>query len=169
CFEDPMDPASSFHVQRKEPIEPQDPVPALVPCQQEELTMASNILKAFNPTKGLFDQPAACTIGLSAHPCVNSLPSTFHTWEQPADTNSHPDAPPHPLPADNDHASTHTLSYINKLEAPSGRSASLGGAPASEFQCDCPPHFDLHHPHGNAPSLCNNLLPLHQPAAPGAP
>ncbi|KAG6881931.1 hypothetical protein C0993_012444, partial [Termitomyces sp. T159_Od127] len=62
-FEDPVDLARSFHVQCKEPIEPWDPVPTLVPHQQEELNAASNILKALNPTKGLFDQPAACTIG----------------------------------------------------------------------------------------------------------
>ncbi|KAG6881500.1 hypothetical protein C0993_001203 [Termitomyces sp. T159_Od127] len=52
-FEDPMDPARSFHVQREEPTEPRDPVPAPVPRQQEELNAASNILKALNPTGGL--------------------------------------------------------------------------------------------------------------------
>ncbi|KAG6884405.1 hypothetical protein C0993_011465 [Termitomyces sp. T159_Od127] len=52
-FKNSMDPARLFHVQCKKPIEPWDPVPALVPCQQEELKAASNILKALNPTGGL--------------------------------------------------------------------------------------------------------------------
>ncbi|KAG6864677.1 hypothetical protein C0993_008658 [Termitomyces sp. T159_Od127] len=164
-----MDPACSFHVQCKELTKPQDPVPALVPCQQEELNAASNILKTFNPTRGLFDQPTARTIGLSVCPHANSLPSAFHTWGQPADTNLRPDAPPQPPPADNDNASTHTLSYINELEALSGGSAPPGRATASEFQHDHPPHFDLHHLRSNAPPPCNNPPPLWQPAASSAP
>ncbi|KAG6882563.1 hypothetical protein C0993_010069 [Termitomyces sp. T159_Od127] len=168
-FEDPMDPARSFHVQRKELIKPWDPVLAPVLHQQEELNVASNILKALNLTRGLFDQPAACTIGFSARLCANSLPSAFYTWGQSADTNSRPDAPPHPLPANNNYASIHTLFYINKLEAPSGRSAPSGRAPASEFQCNRPPHFDLCHPHGNALPPRNNPPPPHQLAVPGAP
>ncbi|KAG6894314.1 hypothetical protein C0993_011815 [Termitomyces sp. T159_Od127] len=165
-FEDPVDPTHSFHMQCEELIEPQDPVLTLVPHQQEELNMALNILKALNLTEGLFDQPTACTIGLSVCPCANSLSSTF-IWEQPADTNSHSDAPPYPPPTDNDHASTNTLSYINELKAPGGGLAPPGGVPASEFQCNCLPHFDLHHLHGNAPLPCNNPPPLCQPAAPG--
>ncbi|KAG6883353.1 hypothetical protein C0993_006620 [Termitomyces sp. T159_Od127] len=78
-FEDPMNPAHSFHVQRKEPIEFQDPVPAPVPCQQEELNATLNILKALDPTGGLFDQPTACSIGLSACPHANFLLSAFCT------------------------------------------------------------------------------------------
>ncbi|KAG6875869.1 hypothetical protein C0993_006977, partial [Termitomyces sp. T159_Od127] len=62
CFEDPIDPMCSFHMQRKEPIVPWNPVSALVFCQQKELNVASNILKALNLTRRLFDQPAACTI-----------------------------------------------------------------------------------------------------------
>ncbi|KAG6875500.1 hypothetical protein C0993_008926 [Termitomyces sp. T159_Od127] len=138
-----MDPAHLFHVQHKEPVKPWDSVPAPVPHQQEKLNAASNILKALNPTGGLFDQPAACTI----------------------DTNSHPDAPPHPLPADPNNTSTHTLSYINELEAPGGGSAPPGGASAPEFQRNCPPHFNLRHPHSNAPPPCNSLPPLCPPAA----
>ncbi|KAG6864092.1 hypothetical protein C0993_009432, partial [Termitomyces sp. T159_Od127] len=61
-FEDPVDPAHSFHVQHKEPTKPQDPVPALVLHQQEELNAASNILRALDPTRELFNQPAAHTI-----------------------------------------------------------------------------------------------------------
>ncbi|KAG6883280.1 hypothetical protein C0993_007002 [Termitomyces sp. T159_Od127] len=152
-----MDPARSFHMQCEKPIKPQDPVPTPAPCQQEEFNVASNILKALNPTGGLFDQPAAHIIGLSVCPHVNSLPSA---WGQPTDTNPCPDAPPQPPLADNDNASTHTLSYINELEAPSGGSAPPGRAPTSEFQHDHPPHFDLHHLHSNAPPLCNNPLPL---------
>ncbi|KAG6894655.1 hypothetical protein C0993_011058, partial [Termitomyces sp. T159_Od127] len=140
-----MDPARLFHVQHEEPIEPWDPVPALVPHQQKEFNVASNILKGLNPTGGLFGQPATHTIGLSACPCVNSLPSAFRTWEQSTDTNSHPDTPPHPPPADNDNASTHTLSYINELEAPGSGLAPPGRAPTSEFQRNHPPHFDLCH------------------------
>ncbi|KAG6875618.1 hypothetical protein C0993_008285 [Termitomyces sp. T159_Od127] len=77
-FEDPVDPTCLFHVQHKEPTEPWDPVPAPVPHQQEELNAVSNILKALNPTRGLFDQPTTCTVGLSARPpapsaCGNNL------------------------------------------------------------------------------------------------
>ncbi|KAG6867853.1 hypothetical protein C0993_010227 [Termitomyces sp. T159_Od127] len=165
-FEDSVDPTCSFHVQRKELIKPWNPVSTLVLCQQEELNMASNILKALNPTGGLFDQPAAHTIGLSACPHVNSLPSAFCTWGQPTDSNSRPDAPPHPLPANNNHASTHTLFYINELEALGGRLASPGRAPVPEFQRDQPLHSDLHHSHGNAPPPCNNLPPFCQSTAP---
>ncbi|KAG6867040.1 hypothetical protein C0993_007289 [Termitomyces sp. T159_Od127] len=103
-------------MQCKELIKPWDPVPTPVPRQQEELNVASNILKALHSTGGLFDQPATRTIDLSACLHVNFFSSAFHTWGQPTDTNSHPDTPPHPLPADNSHASTHTLSYINELE-----------------------------------------------------
>ncbi|KAG6876049.1 hypothetical protein C0993_005949 [Termitomyces sp. T159_Od127] len=164
-----MDPAQSFHIQRKESIKPQDPVSTLVPHQQEKLNAASNILKALNPTEGLFDQLATRTIGLSARPHANSLLSTFCTWGQPADTNSCPDTPLHPPPANNNNASTHTLSYINELEAPGSGLALPGRAPTPEFQCDYPLHFNLHHPHGNIPPPCNNSPPLHQPAAPSAP
>ncbi|KAG6882846.1 hypothetical protein C0993_008946 [Termitomyces sp. T159_Od127] len=160
-FEDPVDPTCSFHVQCKELIKPQDPASALVPCQQEELNAASNILKALNFTRGLFNQPATRTIGLSACPHANTLPSAFRTWGQPADTDSCPDAPPHPPPADNNNTSTHTLSYIDELEAPGSGLAPPGGAPAPEFQHDRPPHFDLRHPHGNTPPPHNNPPSIH--------
>ncbi|KAG6883624.1 hypothetical protein C0993_005083 [Termitomyces sp. T159_Od127] len=144
-FENPVNSMRSFHVQCEELIELQEPVSALVPHQQEELNVASNILKALNLTRGLFNQLAPCTIGLSACSHANSLFSTFCIWEQTADTNLHSDAPPHPLPANNDHASTHTLSYINKLEAPSSGSAPTGGAPAPEFQSMYPLPAITHH------------------------
>ncbi|KAG6895419.1 hypothetical protein C0993_009595, partial [Termitomyces sp. T159_Od127] len=167
-FEDPVDPMCSFYVQCEELIKPWDPVSASLPCQQEELNVASNILKALNLTRGLFNQPVAHTIGFSACSHV-SLSSTFRTWGQPADTNSCPDTPSHPLSANNNHASTHTLSYINKLEASSSRLAPPGGAPAPEFQCDCFPHFNLRHLCSNALTPCNNSPPLCQSMAPGAP
>ncbi|KAG6867218.1 hypothetical protein C0993_005578 [Termitomyces sp. T159_Od127] len=138
CFEDPVDLTCSFHVQCKEPIKPWDPVSTLVLCQQEELNVALNILKALNSTEGLFDQPAAHTIGLLACPHANSLSSTFHIWEQFADANPCPDAPLHPLPANNDHASTYTLSYINKLEALSSALAPPGRAPPQTFDVFVP-------------------------------
>ncbi|KNZ75283.1 hypothetical protein J132_03703 [Termitomyces sp. J132] len=68
-FEDPLDPARSFH--------------------QEELNAASSILSNLNPMGGLFDQPAAHTLALSACPRANSVPSTFQTWDQPAIPKPH--------------------------------------------------------------------------------
>ncbi|KAG6896641.1 hypothetical protein C0993_008187, partial [Termitomyces sp. T159_Od127] len=169
CFKDPANFACSFHMQRKELIEPWNPVSTQVPCQQEEHNAAINILKALNLTGGLFDQPAACTFGLSVSPHANSLLSAFCIWGQLADANPHPDAPPCPPPTNNNHASTHTLTYINKLEAHSSRSAPPDRVPASEFQCDHPSHFDLCYFHSNAPPPCNNPPSLCQPIGPSAP
>ncbi|KAG5735088.1 hypothetical protein E4T56_gene20478 [Termitomyces sp. T112] len=76
-FEDPLDPAHSFHVQCKEPIGTQSKAPPSVPRQQEELNAASSILRNLNPTGGLFDQPAAHTLALSTQPQASSVPSTF--------------------------------------------------------------------------------------------
>ncbi|KAG5349080.1 hypothetical protein C0989_006114, partial [Termitomyces sp. Mn162] len=64
-FEDPLDPARSFYVQCGEPIGTQSEAPPSVPHQQEELNMASSILRNLNPTEGLFDQPATHTLTLS--------------------------------------------------------------------------------------------------------
>ncbi|KAG6883901.1 hypothetical protein C0993_002951, partial [Termitomyces sp. T159_Od127] len=171
-FEDPMDPMCSFHMQREEPIEPWNPVSTPVLHQQEELNVALNILKALNPTGGLFNQPAAHTIGLSARPHANFLSSTFCTWGQPAKANPHLDTPTQPSPTKNDSASTHTLFYINKSEAPSSELAPLGRVPAPKFKCSCPPHFDLCHSRSNAPPPCDphsNPLSLCQPVGSGAP
>ncbi|KAG6884312.1 hypothetical protein C0993_012213 [Termitomyces sp. T159_Od127] len=162
-FEDPVNSVCLFHVQREGLIKLWDHIPALVPRQQEELNAAFNILKALNPTRGLFDQPAAHTIGLSARPCANSLLSAFHTWGQPADTNPHADAPP-PPPTNNENTPTHTPSYINELEAPGSGSAPPSRVPTPEFQCDRP-HLNLRQLHGNALPPCNNPPPLRQPAA----
>ncbi|KAG6899476.1 hypothetical protein C0993_009926, partial [Termitomyces sp. T159_Od127] len=82
-FKDSVDPVHSFHVQREEPIMPRDPVSAPASHQQEELNVASNILKALNSTRGLFNQPAACTIGLSARLCANSSPAPSALRDSP--------------------------------------------------------------------------------------
>ncbi|KAG5348692.1 hypothetical protein C0989_008897 [Termitomyces sp. Mn162] len=82
-FEDPLDPTRSYHVQRKEPVGTRNKAPSSVPHQQEELNMASSILRNLNPVGGLFNQPAAHTLALSAQPRASSVPSTFRTWDQP--------------------------------------------------------------------------------------
>ncbi|KAG6867607.1 hypothetical protein C0993_000578 [Termitomyces sp. T159_Od127] len=71
-FENSIDPARSFYMQREEPIKSQDPVLALVLHQQEELNVASNILKAFNLTRGLFDQLAASPSALGDNPLTST-------------------------------------------------------------------------------------------------
>ncbi|KAG5349618.1 hypothetical protein C0989_002715 [Termitomyces sp. Mn162] len=76
-FEDPLDPAHSFHVQHGEPVGTRSEAPPSIPHQQEELNVASSILRNLNPVGGLFDQPAAHTLALSARPQANSIPSTF--------------------------------------------------------------------------------------------
>ncbi|KAG5337255.1 hypothetical protein C0989_010081, partial [Termitomyces sp. Mn162] len=81
-FEDSLDPAHSFHVQRKEPIGTESEALPSIPHQQEELNAASSILRNFNPAGGLFDQPAAHTLALSTCPQANSVPSAFQTWDQ---------------------------------------------------------------------------------------
>ncbi|KAG6872817.1 hypothetical protein C0992_009329, partial [Termitomyces sp. T32_za158] len=80
-FTSPVDPTWLFHVQQGAPFDPKD---ARLPEQrnQAELNAASAILRALNPNGGLFEQPAACTIGLSAHQRANSVPSAFRTWGQ---------------------------------------------------------------------------------------
>ncbi|KAG5349509.1 hypothetical protein C0989_003356 [Termitomyces sp. Mn162] len=80
-FKDPLDPAHSFHVQCKEPVRTQSKAPPSIPRQQEELNMASSILRNLNPVGGLFDQPAAHTLALSARSWANSVPSAFRTWD----------------------------------------------------------------------------------------
>ncbi|KAG6886997.1 hypothetical protein C0992_001262 [Termitomyces sp. T32_za158] len=75
-FDNPADPARSFHVQQGAPFYPGDT--AQIPGQrnQEEWNAASTMLRALNPNGGLFKQPAAHTISLSARQCANSVPST---------------------------------------------------------------------------------------------
>ncbi|KAG6885007.1 hypothetical protein C0992_005524, partial [Termitomyces sp. T32_za158] len=92
-FEDPTDPARSFHIQWGAPSHPGDA--SRIPGQrnQEEQNAASATLHALNPGGGLFEQPAACTIGLSACQRANSVPSTVRTWGQAIRENPS-DAPP---------------------------------------------------------------------------
>ncbi|KAG5721696.1 hypothetical protein E4T56_gene11196 [Termitomyces sp. T112] len=108
-FEDPLDPARSFHVQCEEPVGTQNKAPSSVPCQQEELNAASSILRNLNPAGGLFDQPAAHTLALSARPWASSVPSAFRIWDQPAAPKLRSQRPP--LRIDNDNR---TLSYIDE-------------------------------------------------------
>ncbi|KAG5349588.1 hypothetical protein C0989_002923 [Termitomyces sp. Mn162] len=88
-FEDPLDSSRSFHVQCEEPIGTQSKALPPILHQQEELNVASNILRNFNSMGGLFDQPAACTLALLAHPQASSIPSAFCTWDQPDATKPH--------------------------------------------------------------------------------
>ncbi|KAG6870461.1 hypothetical protein C0992_013316, partial [Termitomyces sp. T32_za158] len=85
-FEDPADPAYSFHVQRNPGAagEPQTEDPTRGAEQQHisNLDAASALLQELNPSGRLFDQPAARVVGLSAWPRANSVPSAnaFRTW-----------------------------------------------------------------------------------------
>ncbi|KAG5351814.1 hypothetical protein C0989_004851 [Termitomyces sp. Mn162] len=108
-FEDPLDSSCSFHVQCKEPVRTQSEAQPPIPHQQEELNMASNILRNLNPTRGLFGQPTTHTLALSARPWANSIPSTFCTWDQPDATKPCMQWPPLHVNDDN-----WTLSYINE-------------------------------------------------------
>ncbi|KAG5727750.1 hypothetical protein E4T56_gene20775 [Termitomyces sp. T112] len=138
-FEDPLDPTRSFH--------------------QEELNAASSILRNLNPMGGLFDQPAAHTLALSAWPWASSMPSAFQTWDQPAAPKLHSQRPPLRVNDDN-----RTLSYINEPGNPANEHA-LCNRP----QRDQPPHFDLCAPHINAPPPRPNApVPPQQPMGPGA-
>ncbi|KAG5340386.1 hypothetical protein C0989_001880 [Termitomyces sp. Mn162] len=123
-FEDPLDPTRSFHVQCEEPIGTQSKALPSVPCQQEELNMASSILRNLNPTGGLFNQPAAHTLALSACPKANSIPSAFQTWDQPAVSKARSQwLHPH-INDDN-----WTLSYINEPGNPADEHAPHNGPP----------------------------------------
>ncbi|KAG5341554.1 hypothetical protein C0989_009471 [Termitomyces sp. Mn162] len=123
---------------------------------------------------GLFNQPAAHTLALSAHPQANSVPSTFHTWDQPDATEPHAQwLTPH---IDNNNQ---TLSYIDKPGSPTdepGSPTDEPGSPTDEpTPCngppqDRPPHFDLHAPHTLMPPLHQNApAPPRQPMGPRAP
>ncbi|KAG5350318.1 hypothetical protein C0989_011630 [Termitomyces sp. Mn162] len=79
-FEDPLDPAHSFHIQQEEPTGAQSKA-LPIPHQQKELNTAFNILRNLNPAGGLFDQPAAHTLALSTHSQAHSVPSTFCIWD----------------------------------------------------------------------------------------
>ncbi|KAG5735300.1 hypothetical protein E4T56_gene10973 [Termitomyces sp. T112] len=140
-FKDPLDPAHSFHVQCEEPIRTRNEALPSVPHQQEELNVASSILRNLNPMGGLFNQPAAHTLALSACPWANSIPSAFQTWDQPAISEPRSQWPPPHVDNDN-----WTLSYIKKPGNPTNKHAPCNGPPQ-----DQPPHFDLRAPCVNAP------------------
>ncbi|KAG5334206.1 hypothetical protein C0989_004025 [Termitomyces sp. Mn162] len=123
-FKDPLDPTRSFHVQCEEPVRTQSKAPPSISCQQEELNVASSILRNLNPMGGLFDQPAAHTLALSAHPQANSIPSTFQTWDQPTVSELHSQWPP-PHVDDNNW----TLSYINEPGNPTNEHTPRNGPP----------------------------------------
>ncbi|KAG5349037.1 hypothetical protein C0989_006443 [Termitomyces sp. Mn162] len=159
-FEDPLDPAHSFHVQRGEPVRIQSKAPPSVPHQQEELNMASSILRNLNPAGGLFDQLAAHTLALSARPQANSIPSTFQTWDQPTISKPCPQQLP---PCVNNN--NWTLSYIDEPGNPADEHAPCNGPPQ-----DQPPHFDLRTPCVNAPPPHPNApVPPRQPTGSGVP
>ncbi|KAG5342373.1 hypothetical protein C0989_002846 [Termitomyces sp. Mn162] len=54
-----------------------------ISCQQEELNVASSILRNLNPMGGLFDQPAAHTLALSTHLQANSDQSPHFNLHAP--------------------------------------------------------------------------------------
>ncbi|KAG5334270.1 hypothetical protein C0989_003591 [Termitomyces sp. Mn162] len=108
-FKDPLDPSCSFHVQCKEPMGTCSEAPPPTSHQQEELNVASSILRNLNLAGGLFDQPTAHTLALSTHLQANSIPSAFYTWDQPTTPEPHMQWPPLHINNDN-----WTLSYIDK-------------------------------------------------------
>ncbi|KAG5332710.1 hypothetical protein C0989_006583 [Termitomyces sp. Mn162] len=159
-FEDPLNPARSFHVQREEPIGTQNKAPSSVPRQQEELNVASSILRNLNPAGGLFNQPATHTLTLSARPRASLVPSAFQTWDQPAAPKLR--SQQLPLRVDNNNR---TLSYIDEPGNPADEHPPRNGP-----QQDRPPHFDLRTPRSNAsPPRPNAPAPPQQPMGPGAP
>ncbi|KAG6874970.1 hypothetical protein C0992_005748 [Termitomyces sp. T32_za158] len=79
AFEDPADPARSFHIQQGAPFHLGDASRIPGQCNQEEQNATSTTLRALNPGGGLFEQPAARTIGLSARQRANSVPSAIRT------------------------------------------------------------------------------------------
>ncbi|KAG6895490.1 hypothetical protein C0992_001019 [Termitomyces sp. T32_za158] len=133
-FKNPMDPARSFHVQRETPLYLGDAARTQGQHNQEEQNAASATLHALNPNRGLFEQPAARTIGLSARQRANSVPSAVRTWGQAICKNPGAAPPPRP-PRDEDARSNDTLCYVDPP-------APLQLEPAS-FHCERPPHFDL--------------------------
>ncbi|KAG5350319.1 hypothetical protein C0989_011599 [Termitomyces sp. Mn162] len=123
-FEDPLDPARSFHVQCREPMGTRSKALPSVPHQQEEVNAASSILRNLNPAGGLFDQPAAHTLALSTHPQANSIPSAFQIWDQPAVSEPRPQWLPPCIDDDN-----WTLSYIDEPGNPADEHAPCNRPP----------------------------------------
>ncbi|KAG5718577.1 hypothetical protein E4T56_gene16599 [Termitomyces sp. T112] len=159
-FKDPLDPTHSFHVQCGEPIRTQSKAPPSIPRQQEELNVASSILRNLNSMGELFDQPAAHILALSACPRANSVPSAFRTWDQPAVSKPCPQQPPPRVDDDN-----WTLSYIDEPDNPADEHAPCNRPPR-----DQPPHFDLRAPRVNAPPpIPTPRSPCDSPQVPGRP
>ncbi|KAG6894268.1 hypothetical protein C0992_006810 [Termitomyces sp. T32_za158] len=165
-FEDPADPARSFHIQRGALSHPGDA--SRIPGQrnQEEQNTASATLHALNPGGGLFEQPAACTIGLSARQRANSVPSAVRMWGQAVRKNPGGALPPRP-PRDKNACSDDTLCYIDPPAPPWLEPAS--------FHHERPPHFDLCQTRGRdappppAHRLFNRGPPRTTPGPPSAP
>ncbi|KAG5331667.1 hypothetical protein C0989_007602 [Termitomyces sp. Mn162] len=93
-FEDPLDPACSFHVQREEPIGTQNEAPSSVPRQQEELNAASSILRNLSPAGGPGPAPCPAPSKPGTNPPLpNSIPndcpyvSTTTTGPSPISTS----------------------------------------------------------------------------------
>ncbi|KAG6874721.1 hypothetical protein C0992_006842, partial [Termitomyces sp. T32_za158] len=148
AFTSPVDPTRSFHVQRGAPFNPND---TRLPEQrnQAELNAAFATLHALNPNGGLFEQPAARTIGLSAR----------QTWGQTIRKKI--TAVPQ---RDDDARSDGTLCYVDNPALPQLEPAS--------FHRKRPPHVDLQRTRGRdtppPPELCP-LNPGPQRAPPGPP
>ncbi|KAG5333762.1 hypothetical protein C0989_004909 [Termitomyces sp. Mn162] len=121
-FEDPLDPAHSFHMQCEEPVGTRNEAPSSVPHQQEELNVASSLLRNLNPAGGLFDQPTTHTLALSAWPRASSMPSAFQTWDQPATPKLRSQQPSLRVNDDN-----RTLSYIDEPGNPANKHAPRNG------------------------------------------
>ncbi|KAG6870761.1 hypothetical protein C0992_012519, partial [Termitomyces sp. T32_za158] len=143
-FTSPIDLTRSFHVQRGAPFDPDN---ARLPERrnQVELNAASTTLRTLNPNGGLFEQPAARTIGLSARQRANSVPSAFRTWGQTIRKKITAVPPPRPQ-RDDDARSDGTLCYVDNP-------APLRLEPES-FHRKRPPHVDLRRTRGrDAPPL----------------
>ncbi|KAG6894192.1 hypothetical protein C0992_007152 [Termitomyces sp. T32_za158] len=112
AFANPTDPARSLHVQQRAPFDPDDAARIPGQCNQKELNAASTTLCALNPNGGLFEQPAARTIGLSTHQRANLVPSTFRTWRQTMCKKTTAAPPPGPQRDDNAR-SDNTLCYVD--------------------------------------------------------
>ncbi|KAG6875726.1 hypothetical protein C0992_002682 [Termitomyces sp. T32_za158] len=111
-FTNPTDPARSFHIQRGASFNPNDAARIPEWQNQEELNAASPTLCALNPNRGLFKQPAARTIGFSAHQWANMVLSTFRTWGQTVRKKTTAAPPPGPQ-HNNDARSDGTLCYMD--------------------------------------------------------
>ncbi|KAG6875738.1 hypothetical protein C0992_002591 [Termitomyces sp. T32_za158] len=124
AFNNPTDLARSFHVQQAAPFYLSNAARILGRRNQEELNAASTTLCALNLNRGLFKQPAACTIGLSTRQQATSVPSTFRTWGQTV--HEEPSAAPPPrLPCDDNARSNNTLCYVDPSAPPQSEPASF--------------------------------------------